>query len=54
LSTPPGNGQVDMATLDVGKVHIEGLSVQTGDAIPAAAESAAPPASTTPVAPRPQ
>ncbi|GGA21851.1 AsmA family protein [Dyella nitratireducens] len=52
LSTPPGNGQVDMATLDVGKVHIEGLSVQTGDAIPAAAESSAPPA--TPVAPRPQ
>jgi len=54
LSTPPGNGQVDMATLDVGKVHIEGLSVQTGDAVPATAESTAPPASAMPLAPRPQ
>ncbi|MFK2891361.1 membrane assembly protein AsmA [Dyella flagellata] len=50
LSTPPGNGQIDMAKLDLGKVHIEGLSVQTGDAMPAAAASTAP-AATTPVAP---
>lgn len=42
LSAPPGNGQIDMATLDVGKVHIEGLSVQTGDAVPAASTSSAP------------
>ncbi|RUL69742.1 membrane assembly protein AsmA [Dyella choica] len=53
LSTPPGSGQIDMARLDLGKVHIEGLSVQTDDAAPAAAESTAPPA-TTPVTPRPQ
>ncbi|GLQ92244.1 AsmA family protein [Dyella acidisoli] len=44
LSVPPGNGQIDMAKLDVGKIHIEGLSVQTGDAVPATAESTAPPA----------
>jgi hypothetical protein len=43
-----------MATLDVGKVHIEGLSVQTGDAVPAAAESTAPTAAPIPLAPRPQ
>lgn len=52
LSAPPGNGQIEMARLDVGKVHIEGLSVQTGDAVPAVAQSAATPA--TPVAPQPQ
>ena len=40
LSVPPGNGQIDMARLDVGKVHIEGLSVQTGDAVPAPSASA--------------
>jgi len=44
LSAPPGNGQIDMAKLDVGKIHIEGLSVQTGDAVPASAESTVPPA----------
>jgi hypothetical protein len=52
LSTPPGNGQIDMATLDVGKVHIEGLSIQTGNAVPANAESVAPPAKS--AAPHPQ
>jgi hypothetical protein len=41
-----------MATLDIGKVHIEGLSVQTGNAVPAGAQSIAPPAK--PVAPHPQ
>lgn len=54
LSTPPGNGQIDMATLNIGKVHIEGLSVQTGDAVPASAQSAAPSPSPVPLAPRPQ
>lgn len=44
ISAPPGNGQVDMSTLDIGKIHIEGLSVQTGNAVPAHAESVAPPA----------
>ena len=52
LSTPPGNGQIDMATLDVGKVHIEGLSIQTGNAVPANAGSAAAPAKS--AAPHPQ
>jgi hypothetical protein len=42
LSAPPGNGQIDMARLDVGKIHIEGLSVKTGDAVPASSESTAP------------
>jgi hypothetical protein len=51
LSTPPGNGQVDMATLDIGGMHIEGLSVQTGNAVPASASSVAAP--TKSVAPHP-
>lgn len=51
LSSPPANGQIDMATLDIGKVHIEGLSVQTGNAVPANAESTA--AHVKPVAPHP-
>jgi uncharacterized protein involved in outer membrane biogenesis len=42
LSSPPGNGQVNMATLDIGKIHIEGLSVQTGNAVPASAASVSP------------
>jgi hypothetical protein len=41
-----------MATLDVGKIHIEGLTVQTGNAVPAASASAASPAK--PAAPHPQ
>ena len=52
LSTPPGKGQVDIARLDMGKVHVEGLSVQTDDEPPAGAASTAIPA-TPPVA-RPQ
>jgi hypothetical protein len=43
LSAPPGNGQVDMAQLDIGGIHIEGLSVQTGNAVPASASSVAAP-----------
>lgn len=52
LSAPPGNGQLDMATLDIGKVHIEGLSVQTGNAVPANAASVAAPVKS--AAPHPQ
>lgn len=52
LSSPPGNGEINMATLDVGKVHIEGLSIQTGNAVPASAESVASPAKS--AAPHPQ
>lgn len=52
ISAPPGNGQVDVATLDIGKIHIEGLSVQTGNAVPASAASVAAPAKS--AAPHPQ
>jgi hypothetical protein len=52
LSAPPGNGRIDMATLDVGKVHVEGLSIQTGNAVPASASSTAAP--TQQAAPHPQ
>lgn len=38
LSAPPGNGQIDMARLDIGKVHIEGLSIQTGNTVSANAD----------------
>ncbi|QRN55945.1 membrane assembly protein AsmA [Dyella caseinilytica] len=51
LSAPPGNGQIDMAKLDIGGIHIDGLSVQTGNAVPASASSAATPAQ--PDAPHP-
>jgi hypothetical protein len=51
LSTPPGNGQMDMAKLDIGGIHIEGLSVQTGNAVPASATSITAP--TKAVAPHP-
>jgi hypothetical protein len=51
ISAPPGNGQVDMATLDIGGVHIEGLSIQTGSAVPVSGSSAAAPIK--PAAPHP-
>lgn len=51
ISAPPGNGQIDMATLDVGSVHIEGLSIQTGTAVPASSSSVAAPVKT--AAPQP-
>jgi AsmA protein len=40
LSVPPGTGTAQIATLDAGSVHIEGLSIQAGVA-PAPASSAA-------------
>ena len=43
LSVPPGVGSAQIATLDAGSVHIEGLSIQAGVA-PATASSAAAPA----------
>jgi AsmA protein len=52
LSVPPGNGQLDIARLDIGKVHVEGLRVQTGNAVPPAPTSVAPP--TRPDAPQPK
>ena len=47
VSAPPGNGVIDMATVDVGKVHIEGLRIQTGNAVPASAQSVAAPEKST-------
>nr|WP_172624080.1 AsmA family protein [Rhodanobacter glycinis] len=44
LTVPPANGSIDVANLDVGGMHIEGLSVRAGDAVPAAASSTATPA----------
>jgi hypothetical protein len=52
LSSPPGNGQIDMAKLDLGNIHIEGLSIQTGNAVPASTSSVAAPANAT-AAPHP-
>jgi len=48
LTVPPGDGQIDVANLDIGGAHIEGLSIQAGDAVPAPASSTgtAAPAST--------
>lgn len=41
---PPGSGTLQMAKLQVGGLAIEGLSVQAGDNVPAAAGTAAKPA----------
>jgi AsmA protein len=45
LTVPPGSGHIEVAKLDTGGIHIEGLSVQAGDDVPAGATSAATPAS---------
>lgn len=44
LAVPPGSGRIEVAKLDTGSMHIEGLSVQAGDAVPASAASTAAPA----------
>jgi AsmA protein len=46
LAMPPGDGSIDVASLDAGGLHVEGLNVRMGDAAPASASSApvAPPA----------
>lgn len=44
LGLPPVNGRVDVAKLEVGGVHIEGLQVLTGAAVPTSAGSVATPA----------
>ena len=46
LAVPPGSGHAEFGTIDSGGVHIEGLTVQAGDSVPAAAASSAAPAST--------
>lgn len=45
LSVPPGSGHAEIATLDAGDVHVEGLVIQAGSDVPAASASVAPPAS---------
>jgi AsmA protein len=44
LSVPPGSGHAEFGSIDAGAVHIEGLTVQAGDNVPAAAASSATPA----------
>lgn len=44
LSVPPGSGHAEFGNIDVGGVHIEGLTVQAGDNVPATAASSAAPA----------
>lgn len=44
LSVPPGSGHAEIANIDTGDISIEGLTIQAGDNVPAAASSAATPA----------
>lgn len=44
LTVPPGSGHAEFDTIDAGDVHIDGLSVQAGDDVPAAAGTSATPA----------
>jgi uncharacterized protein involved in outer membrane biogenesis len=42
LSTPPADGHLEIANYEAGGVKIEGFSMKTGDAVPAAASTVAP------------
>lgn len=44
LHVPPGNGRAEIASMDIGGMHIEGLTVRAGDSVPAPASSTALPA----------
>ncbi|EIM01806.1 MULTISPECIES: hypothetical protein [Rhodanobacter] len=44
LSVPPGSGHAEIAQLDAGGIHIEGLAIRAGDAVPAPAGTVAAPA----------
>lgn len=44
LGVPPGNGHAELDSIDVSGVHVEGLTLQAGDAVPATASSSAAPA----------
>ena len=48
LTVPPASGHAQFDSIDVGSVHIEGLTVQAGDNVPAAAISSVGPASSAP------
>lgn len=43
LAVPPGNGHAEIADIQAGGVHLEGLTIQAGDSVPAAASSSAAP-----------
>lgn len=45
LSVPPGSGHAEIARLEAGGISIEGLAIQAGDDVPAAAGTTAAPAS---------
>jgi len=47
LGVPPGNGHAEFDSIDVGGVHVEGLTLQAGDNVPATASSSAAPAAAT-------
>nr|WP_279237412.1 AsmA family protein [Dyella sedimenti] len=54
LSVPPGSGHAEIANIDAGDIHIEGLTIQTGDDVPApAATSATPPSAAKPADAKP-
>ncbi|THD06070.1 membrane assembly protein AsmA [Rhodanobacter lindaniclasticus] len=44
LGVPPGSGHAEFDSIDVGGVHVEGLTLQAGDNVPATASSSATPA----------
>jgi AsmA protein len=46
LSVPPGSGHAEISRIDTGSFSIEGLTVQAGDDVPAAASTTAEPAKT--------
>ncbi len=45
LAVPPGSGHAEFGSIDVGGVQIEGLTLQVGNNVPAAASTSAVPAS---------
>jgi AsmA protein len=47
LGVPPGSGHAEFDSIDTGAIHVEGLSLQAGDNVPATASSSAPPAAAT-------
>ncbi|HET6555517.1 MAG TPA: AsmA family protein [Dyella sp.] len=48
LAVPPGSGHAEIARIEMGGISVEGLTIQTGDDVPAAAASAPSPATTRP------
>jgi len=44
LAVPPGSGRAEIARIDIGGLHVEGLTLLAGDQVPPAASTAATPA----------